>query len=112
LSVTLQFKDVLAGEMQMAKRSPKGTSMLRSREAELRELLDGINARFSDHSLKRLMAAIQNNQPIDPPDGEGWDVGASLLTMMVLAMRVTALMKAKTPVRKPRQRSRRSRRIK
>ena|ERR1700722_20038975 len=80
-------------------------------ESEMRKVVTEIGARFSDSSLRRLLAAIHNNRPIVPPDGEGWDIGAMLLTTMVFAIRITALKKEKSTEGKPRKRSSSRRRV-
>jgi hypothetical protein len=64
----------------MAKvRSRKSRQKSRLTESEMRKVVKEIGAQFSDTSLRRLIAAIQNNRPIVPPDDEGWDIGAMLL---------------------------------
>jgi hypothetical protein len=51
-----------------------------------------MGGRFQEDSLKRLMTAIREDKPLEPPDAGGWDIGAMLVTASALVMRATALM--------------------
>jgi hypothetical protein len=92
-------------------RSRKSRRNSRFAESEMRKVVTEIGARFSDSSLRRLIAAIHNNRPIVPPDDEGCDIGAMLLTTMVFATRITALKKDKSAGGKSRKRKSSERRV-
>jgi hypothetical protein len=77
----------------MAKRqSRKSTAGPKISEQYLRELLAGMGGRFQEPALKRLMTAIREDKPLEPPDAGGWDIGAMLVTASALVTQATALM--------------------
>jgi hypothetical protein len=84
-------------------------------EQYLKELLAGMGGRFQEDSLKRLMMAIRDDKPLEPPDAGGWDIGAMLVTASALVTRATALMGEKASAdnrAKPRASRRRTRSVK
>jgi hypothetical protein len=99
----------------MAKQQPrKSTAGPKVSERYLSGLLDRVGARFQEPALKRLMTAICDDKPLEPPDAGGWDIGARLVTASALVMRATTLMaeKGRADTRaKPRASRRRTRTV-
>lgn len=77
----------------MVRQRPRKKSvLLQNDERYLRGVADGMGIRFQTPGLKRLMTAIRDDKPLEPPDAGGWDIGAMLVTASALVMRATALM--------------------
>jgi len=94
----------------MARQRPRKNSVrLQDDERYLKGVADGMGIRFQTPGLKRLMTAIRDDKPLEPPDAGGWDIGAMLVTASALVMRATALMaeKGSTDKRAKRTASRR-----
>jgi hypothetical protein len=66
----------------------------------LKRILEGLGARFPKAAMVRMAKAIRDGKPIEPPDAEGWDVGALLMTASALAARAASLMRKKAPARR------------